>query len=60
MLDVELLSRIEHMLPTGFLLTALAGKTVGELAAVFGEQFADLAWAANPALARKSAMLLSV
>ena len=43
MFDFELLAQpVEAMVPAGLLLPALAGESIGKLAAVIGEQFADL------------------
>jgi hypothetical protein len=42
MLDLKLLAQtVEHMLPAGLFLLALAGEAIGELAAIVGEQFLD-------------------
>jgi hypothetical protein len=43
LLDIELLAQpVERMPPAGFLVFAVGGKAVGELAAVISERFDDL------------------
>jgi hypothetical protein len=54
MLNVELLAKsVENVLPARFLLLALAGETVGELAAVVREQCADLDWTGSLYFSKK-------